>query len=49
MKTFASLAIYMGIGFLLSFIINKEYIYLIVSIIMFAIGIILSIINSKRK
>lgn len=49
MRTFAMLAIYMGIGFLLSFVINRYYIYLIVSIIMFAIGIILSIINSKRN
>ena len=49
MKTYASLAVYMGIGFLLSFVINKGYIYLIASIILFAIGIILNIINSKRK
>lgn len=49
MRTFAMLSIYMGIGFLLSFVINRNYIYLIVAIIMFAIGIILSIINSKRN
>jgi len=49
MKTFANLAIYMGIGFLLSFVINRDYIFLTVSIIMFAIGIILSIMNSKKN
>lgn len=49
MKTFAMLAVYMGIGFLLSFIINKEHFYLIISVIMFAIGIILNIINSRKN
>lgn len=48
MKQFANLAIYLGIGFLLSFIINHAYVYLYVSIGMFALGIILHIINSKR-
>lgn len=49
MKTFSTLAIYMGVGFLMSFIINKTNIYLYVSIAMFVIGIILGIINSGRK
>lgn len=48
MKLFGNLAIYLGIGFLLSFIINQAYIYLYVSIVMFIIGIILHLINMKR-
>ena len=49
MKLFSNLAVYIGIGFLMSFIVNKTYVYLVVSVIMFIIGIILGIINSKRK
>ena len=49
MKLFSNLAVYIGIGFLMSFIVNKTYVYLAVSVIMFIIGIILGIINSKRK
>lgn len=49
MKLFSNLAVYIGIGFLMSFIVNKMYVYLVVSVIMFIIGIILGIINSKRK
>ena len=49
MKLFSNLAVYTGIGFLMSFIVNKTYVYLVVSVIMFIIGIILGIINSKRK
>lgn len=49
MKLFGNLAIYLGIGFLLSFIINKAEVYLLVAIIMFILGVILNIINSKRN
>ena len=49
MKLFSNLAVYIGIGFLMSFIVNKTYVYLVVSVFMFIIGIILGIINSKRK
>ena len=49
MKLFSNLTVYIGIGFLMSFIVNKMYVYLVVSVIMFIIGIILGIINSKRK
>ena len=49
MKLFSNLAVYIGIGVLMSFIVNKTYVYLVVSVIMFIIGIILGIINSKRK
>lgn len=48
MKQFGNLAIYLGIGFLLSFIINHAYIYLYVSIAMFVIGIIIHLINSRK-
>ncbi len=48
MKQFGNLAIYLGIGFLLSFIINHAYIYLCVSIAMFVIGIIIHLINSRK-
>ena len=43
MKLFGNLAIYLGIGFLLSFIINKAEVYLLVAIIMFILGVILNI------
>lgn len=49
MKLFGNLVIYLGIGFLLSFIINKAEVYLLVAIIMFILGVILNIINSKRN
>ncbi len=49
MRIFGNLAVYLGIGFLLSYIINKAEIYLGVSIVMFIIGIILNIISSKMN
>ena len=47
MKQFANLAVYLSIGFLLSFIINQAYTYLYVAIGMFILGIILHFFNSK--
>ena len=49
MKLFGNLAVYLGIGFLLSFIMNRAEVYLFVAIIMFILGIVLNIINSKRS
>ena len=39
----------MGIGFLLSFIINKEYVYLYAAVVLLIIGVILNIINSIKN
>lgn len=49
MRLFGNLAIYLGLGFLMSFIINRAEIYLIVSKIMFVLGIVINIISSKRN
>lgn len=49
MRLFGNLAIYLGLGFLMSFIINRAEIYLIVSIIMFVLGIVINTISSKRN
>ena len=49
MKIFANLAVYLGIGFLLSYIINQAKEFLIVAIVIMAVGILLNIFISKRN
>ena len=49
MKIFANLAVYLGIGFLLSYIINQAKEFLIVAIVLMAVGILLNIFISKRN
>lgn len=49
MKLFGNLAVYLGIGFLMSFIISSVKTYLYVSFVMFLLGIALIVINNKRN
>ncbi len=39
----------MGMGFFLSFVINKENVYLYVAVALLVIGGILNLINSRRN
>ena len=49
MRLFGNLAVYMGLGFLMSFIVNKQNIFLVVSILMFIIGIIINTLVSRKN
>lgn len=47
MRLFGNLAVYLGIGFLMAYIINSVKLYLIVSVVMFLLGIALHLINAR--
>ena len=49
MKTFAMLAVYMGIGFILSYMLNGTKLFLYVAIALIVIGGILQLIANKSE
>ena len=49
MKVFGDLSVYLGIGFLLSYIINQANLYLFVAIALIIVGIAINVIIPRRN